>query len=286
MSNSEDLIASGLLYGSNYNDWKISIDAKLRMHGLELFATQFRSPYNEDYSKEEWTEKSAEAANVIRVEVTFTLLRRVPEGEIKNAKRLMNRLEALATRFRFLDLPAELRNRVYGYLIDSEHNNVICPRKRCQTQYSAVTKASMQLRKESLPIMYARSTFRFDFTVSSGEVTSEYSISTAIQKWSSRQDPSQLKLLRHVVIKDNFRKQYTKDVHAKNIKLWYSKKDGFSAQPYGVAFIRESQELFQEHMKATESIRQMFSMQGEIIILALISHPRLWKSGNLKVKAS
>lgn len=285
MTTSDDLKASGLLYGSNFHDWKLSIDAKLRMHGLELFATQARSPYNEEYSKAAWAEKSAEAANIIRVEVIPALLRRIPTGELKDAKRLMTRLEAIAIRFRFLDLPAELRNRVYEHLIDAEGSKKIYPREAQQEHYAPITQTSAQLRKESLPIMFARTTFHFSFLKSPSSLEPEISVSQALRAWSIKQVQTQLKLLRAVVITENFRKLASKDVRAKDIRLSFSKRNGFSATPEGVAFTRQARELFEDHMKAMESVRSMFSMQGEIIILALVSNPRLWKLNTLSVKS-
>lgn len=279
----DDLVASGLLYGSNYPAWKTMMDAKLRMHDLDIFVKEDRSPRNERFSEAEWARKSHTAANIICIEIAPDLLVRVPENEIKDPKRLMSRLRELTTRFRFLDLPVELRNRIYECIIDSEHNQKFRPKQATQSQYPAITKASMQLRQESLPIMYSRTTFWFNFTDECVSRPTELTVSAAIEWWAKKQIKSHLKLLRTIIISTDFRTKHGAGPRPKNIMLSFSKAAGFTVTDDGAGFNQPSQKLFEEHVKSMQSICNMCSVQGEILVVALIGNPGLWK-GALFIK--
>ncbi|SMY24999.1 unnamed protein product [Zymoseptoria tritici ST99CH_1A5] len=61
-------------------------------------------------------EVSMQAAIIICAHVRIDILQRVPMQDLMDAPRLLHHLKAIAQPFRFLDMPTELRRRVYSFL--------------------------------------------------------------------------------------------------------------------------------------------------------------------------
>ncbi|KAK3080483.1 hypothetical protein LTS18_000937 [Coniosporium uncinatum] len=67
--------------------------------------------------------------------------------------------------FRFLDLPAELRNKIYKLAVTTREPNSHRTAFLAQHAHQpAITKASRQIRAESLPLYYSENTIEVDLT--------------------------------------------------------------------------------------------------------------------------
>lgn len=101
-----------LLNNIDFIPWKARIDAALQALGL---------PYGRDArpdttSEREWQAASAVAASTIRSFVPAELLKQVPVSHYYHHAKLMITLQNLTLRFRCMDLPGEIRKRVYSHL--------------------------------------------------------------------------------------------------------------------------------------------------------------------------
>lgn len=85
----------------------------------------------------------------------FCLRRGIPHCG-NNLPKLLKAADAAWT-FRFLDLPAELRNRIYHYSVVNERGLV-------RPIQPPITRVCRQLRQEALGIFYARNCFVFTIT--------------------------------------------------------------------------------------------------------------------------
>lgn len=63
------------------------------------------------------------------------------------------------THFRFMDLPAEIRNRVYSHALPGTSNTY--SRRVADFRFPAITRVSRQTRQEALPLLFADTNFIF-----------------------------------------------------------------------------------------------------------------------------
>lgn len=99
--------------------------------------------------------------------------------------------------FRFLELPAELRNRVYQLVIPKDQNFVIARYMIGGTQYNcprppAIAQVNHQTREEALPIWRSRNIFRI--------ITSEYDMDNTLPEWLPKAGDSGLEHM-HLIVK-------------------------------------------------------------------------------------
>lgn len=74
------------------------------------------------------------------------------------------------SRFRLMDLPSENRNRVFSYALPGQGH--VYTRNVVNFRFPAITRVSHQVRQETLPLLFAESTFVFNVgTNATGEAT-------------------------------------------------------------------------------------------------------------------
>ncbi|SMR53259.1 unnamed protein product [Zymoseptoria tritici ST99CH_1E4] len=96
--------------GGKKECFQIKPHASVRPQNLHLSLTE------RSRRRERFRDTSMRAAIIICTHVPKSFLQRVPAEDILDAPRLLSRLKALSQPFRFLDLPTELRRRVYSFL--------------------------------------------------------------------------------------------------------------------------------------------------------------------------
>lgn len=158
-----DLTTSGLLYeGSEFAEWKAKVNAVLRVKDLQQTIV---SPTRRGIRFEKLL-NSAEVA-VIRSYVSQGLLDRVCAKHMENSRALFKSLAGLASPFRLLDLPAELRQMIYKLALPKTLVFELGARGRVPAlvqksspkfapgRIPALLHASLQLRNETLPVYHA-----------------------------------------------------------------------------------------------------------------------------------
>lgn len=110
---SSNLTMAGLLYaGSDFGAWTARIDVLLTLRGLNRYSSKnaYVSLWDRHYP-----EQIKAAIDLISSTylVSEDVLSRIPESAKQHPETLWKHLEAQSKPFRFLDLPAELRDRVY-----------------------------------------------------------------------------------------------------------------------------------------------------------------------------
>lgn len=108
MEHSKDSVSAAVFHGNDFASWKEKVVATLRFQGLGTYVEG--PPQDRQYDSES-RERSFRAATFISMLVSPAIVQRVALSERTNASLLLQRLESLS-HFRFLDLSAELRNRV------------------------------------------------------------------------------------------------------------------------------------------------------------------------------
>lgn len=109
-----EITLSSDLYEGNFEEWHLRIDAWLKSHGLGGHV----GPRADNYRKVHLM-GSKKATKCICERTSVAMLRRVSGEYRKNSVKLMRILEKLAKPFRLLDLPAEMRNIVYEFVLPS-----------------------------------------------------------------------------------------------------------------------------------------------------------------------
>lgn len=263
----------GLLFGGNFKNWNTRTMAILRVHNLEHYATQGTIHQLSGDQEEE----RSRTAGLIALLVQPDIIDRVPQSERSNPKLLMSRLEVICTHFRFLDLPPEVRNRIYSFLLP---NGGRCKLGAAQTDrekasgYPPITKVSRQIRQEALPIFYHATTFVF----CSDKLGTQLAKSARI--WMAQVVQDNMKHIRIVTVRLNIKTAR----HSKmgEIKFTYDLKHGLSVQ-YPQNLSDSSKQRIDELVRSAKDTAEFLQMPNgsQTIWLALSMDVEVWKYGTL-----
>ena len=259
------------------------------------FETYFLYPTNKrkltGYNTKPLSENQ-HAFALIRNRVYEPLWSRVPTHIARSGVcGLLTHLATLARPFRFLDLPAELRVRVYRFALVGNRSTHRLHGKNNRGPHYAITCVSRQMRKETLPIFFNLTDFAFMVRCTGRSWWDDLKcdifdavnreIVPAIRKWTILNGGAeQLRALRKVNL------TVCVQVRSEQVGRWcrvevsYSAKDGLRAK-FPDALTEQSRKLLQEHFDAVEQDRKMLGLQGEAIILAMTCNPKLWECGTL-----
>ena len=182
--------------------------------------------------------------------------------------------------FSFLELPSELRNQIYGYIL-VPGRILILPMERRTTKPPHLTQVCAQIRCETLPLYYKYNTFGMDFTVNldrttCGNTSSNvgHEIVTGITHWATLVGAEQLKHLRNLGLCVVFNHEPRLQLRVFSFK--YSPESGLKIDANVLCRFTEYRKFLDDHQRSMENLRKVTGQQGEAIIMAMLARPQMW----------
>lgn len=179
------LIASGLLYeGSDFTSWRRALRQVLKVHYPRIEILCATNNHRKHLIKGVDPRDYSDITAIIWWQVSPHVSSRVPEQCRKTPHRLLNALAATAQPFRAMDLPADIRRRIYDFVSASEPSEVWVTLMRRKTPILRYAKehvlpfehvkepvhepplasTNRQIRTEFLLVYYQTITFGFIFS--------------------------------------------------------------------------------------------------------------------------
>lgn len=292
--NTAHLPSGTLLDNTNFVAWKARVDAALCALGLPSIDAE----RPQDASAEEWQALSGLAANIIHNVVPPDLLKQVSAGHYRDHAKLVQDLESLTLPFRFMDLPPELRNRIYDYLIPMHKTIKYMPLKGTATGFPPIVQVSRQIRAESLPIAYERCTFMLDFEAPDDAEYEEgiaaeqaVHVPTSARKCARKLSGPLKRQIRSVRVRIRVQNE-TEGLQSDLLGFGFNFALDQGIESYYPATDEHLQDdecltgwsqilIIARAMKIEEE-RQLLHLQGEALIMALTRDDEIWKYGKLK----
>ncbi|KAK4629715.1 hypothetical protein CLAFUW4_07674 [Fulvia fulva] len=249
----------GLLYeGSDFEAWKERLRGLLQQQDLDLdHLTQ--NPHNYD---------AASRRNIIiRATVSESVLTRLRTPAIWSVPTgpLLKILKRRAQPFRFLDLPAELRNHIYELALP--HSSVAHGSQRhAKSGLPALLHTSSKIRRETLSIYFEQAVFRFVIPRSPEEGPGIELTVQHIKTWAKVVVREHVTHLRHVELLQDVR--VADDLH---ISAHLDTNRGLGYCYGGPAYLDDA------IMQHTSETRNRKEVKGEDIIAMLTTNLELWK---------
>ncbi|KAF2164507.1 hypothetical protein M409DRAFT_25384 [Zasmidium cellare ATCC 36951] len=271
--------------GGDYDQWwkdvYFALSAK-HGKGLLVYCEPRRQSYLSHDEKENMEEGNFEASVIIYNHVSTSLLLRVPHRDRFLPRKLLAHLAVLSKPFRILDLPAELRFRIYemyfAAVAPGPHNVLDDGLPMATTSVlPSLTKTCRQIRQESLSLFISSRTLDISLPVSEDESQALHNIDT-VKLWA-----------------ENCAKAYLRHLRAVNLSYHMSTFPGFDCnlsftEHSGLQISLESddawiyanqkaeakQKQLKEHAEKIEAERRVLDLKGESIVLALIRDPEVW----------
>lgn len=292
------LTEGGLLYeGSDFEQWEKDLRRRLRAEDLEHMLGPV--PLTREASDEE----RRLACDILRLHISGGLRARIqsplPEPRPHPLPRL-NLLRRLAKPFCLMDLPPELRVRIYEYAMPNDHTIEIAPMRSLVTGYLPIIAVSRQVRAEALPVLYSQSVLTLKLHKGSASIKEMpifeeeervFDFAKGIKACERHLHREQLRHLRKVKVLFSFPLKNPHRCYKRWVQwmtLTFSPSQGLQIPPIvrsqsivnrdGV-LSAESRTKFEDHIKKTEEMRSALGLQGESILLALTSDESLWEEG-------
>ncbi|KAK3641784.1 hypothetical protein LTR56_011111 [Elasticomyces elasticus] len=266
MATSGDLTGSGLLYEGNYTEWRNRIDSLLKVHGVEIDKVS-QLIYRDWHGLAE----HQKAVKLITDQVSPALLGRVAAAETRTLEQLLLVLKAVATPFRFNDLPPELRISVYEYYFGSEifYIGEDGSWKTLENAWEFMGNvphpavpdlliASRPINSEALPVFYKVVHPTFDFAphlLCLGTKPDRSSGLHYIRWWAQK----------------NLKERN------ETMMVTVALEDRLGLTIKFLSNVRaEKKEAWEKHITSMEVDRKALGLQGEVLILCFTSRPELW----------
>lgn len=210
------------------------------------------------------------------------LLRGVPSSERANAALITKRLEAISLGFRFLDLPAELRSKVYGFYLAKHSLVVIRPDHKKTAGYPAITKVSQQIRSEVLPLFYASTIFELFYC-------HQYPNMMRLAQFLASTIGDGFKHLRCILVRITI--DQIECPQTRSLSRWPSQKirfsidgDGDMQVQYPEELTQDSKALLEKHAKLVRDMSSATGKDGRALLLALVTLQSVNAPESLQVK--
>ncbi|KAI5366715.1 hypothetical protein Slin14017_G043550 [Septoria linicola] len=259
-----------------------------KLDGTNFLEWQAHSRNDHDYfvvirnvrqvKKQPSRQASVRAALRVSVRVEPAFLLKISEKTLLDVVKLFEQLEAWSKPFRFLDLPAELRNRVYGLVVRDEAGAPVTGVETtweifdsaCDDSHEflrspnlpSMDKASRQVRREFVEVFTA--TTRFEAVPPPDHLaeSSDDCFGNVMRSWTKSYRPwlrGLRKFHMHPTLSvSDYRRQLT-------IQHTHLPRDD------------DARAELDAYMTTIEDDRKALDLKGESIILALIRKPGIWK---------
>ena len=250
------------------------------VHGLTAFTVEGR---RSGFTEKEWRKKSRATVTIILNNVNPELFRRILVVDRDNASRLISRLGSLALHFRFLDLPAGLRNRVYGYVLQTDTDVTINPLRLSTSEYPSITRTSRHIREEVLPRFCTHSVFRIEFIHDRDNKSNRMllerrrGVIQALRRWSQNLSRLHTKALRTICLILRATPLFLTGEYF-TVSVNFSSVTGLHVEFLNPLSL-DSRTKLNDHIATVKATRKVLGLQGESIVLAVISNPHLWELG-------
>ncbi|KAK4548264.1 hypothetical protein LTR36_010134 [Oleoguttula mirabilis] len=276
-----DLTLSGLLYEGNYGIWIVRMDAVLKTHFGQYTTKNLPKDFRPRLvlprlpvtraRQAAACEVIKDVATVIRVHVQPNLLARVPQSYRDDGRALLACLQGCAKPFRILGLPVEIRMMVYEHIL---------PKGIKIQDMIPITHVSRLMRKETLPLYFARISFRGKVDVAGNDQAKSNTVTLLARKLADNVLRDNVKQLRSFTL-------CLEGVPASNgsetgpeLHFTFSADNGLRLTCTNLP--DSAATVLQKHVTVVEANRKTLRLQGEAIILALISKPELWVHGGME----
>lgn len=245
----------------------------------------------------EWMQCSVQAADMIKALVTERLLAQVDRRAQRHHFKLLDKLQALVFTFRFLDMPPELRNRVYEHSFAGRAIVFLAfSKSRTYTQadraprFPAVTAVSRQVRKESLSLCYSYHRFMLNLAIDKDTMDLQQkkavNLGAHARSWARCLSAPDIKHIRSLTVSLIVRGRRDKVVYL-DLKL-----DPLHGLHYGLYWETTdakderltiaSAAVLADYIGEVEETRKMLDLKGEALVMAMTGKDGIWKYGTLK----
>jgi hypothetical protein len=316
MAHSTGLTTSGLLYeGSNYKLWVNTLGPILAQHFPGLSITSSNDPaYPYSFLRLPPTVRSSDLCDSIWWHVSPHVRSRVSEKDRKLPRRLFTVLHRTARPFRLMDLPVEIRRRIYrlglAETTSSQTLTLLRPKPGRNPPWFEYNHAFLvedkllsinrQVRVETLPLHYREVSVDLIFNereysknnlsilvsrlrrVQSGESQKHRPTNTdrvkAMHRWASTMRPGSMRHLRRISVQLPLLAVCSPEGCEDMLRFSLSVIDGkpeLRVAPH--PWLKPvSQELLREHLSTISNLAHTLKLQGEALIMALVSRPEIW----------
>lgn len=280
-----DLTKSGLFYqGGDFAAWEGRVRTILRVQGIEQELQGYWFLGRRETRKI--------ACNTLLAHTHIDLLTRIPDDTKDNPGKLLFALEKLARPFRFPDLPAELRNRVYAYVMPEEPKITLAPiKKLIEGGYPPMTATSRQVRAETVPIYFARCTLKVDLCSAIRYPSARHTLEDQFDRMEGIDacvralDKRYTRYLRKAqVMLWLTRVMVTRSI--KTLEITFSVTHGLQGRFTAInagGKPTASLEAIRSSIARSEKVRSGLGLQGEGIVLALTRDENLWDPETLRL---
>lgn len=236
---------------------------------------------------EDEDEVSAEFATILRWQVNPHMRSRILRGDGDRANSLLRALRRMACPFRFMDLPPELRIRVYRLALPSTtRSRVAFPYRPGRSRFHnaseklSLLSVSNQVRAETLPLYYRRRDLilawpeekRMTFGRSSSMSIPTKRISD-INRWAAMLRSDSLKQLRCLTVQRPRRRAHAQTFRLELIKV--EERFDLRIQNDG-SLGGDAQQALTEHATVISSTAQSLKLEGEALLLFFTSRSEIW----------